>query len=52
MNSIFTGAVNCKDWHFVLPEDDMTVPKHVRDTPLIFVSIKIVHLVGVIIGVL
>jgi hypothetical protein len=48
----FFEAIVCKDWHFVLPEDDTTVPKHVRDIPLTFVLIKIVHLVGVIIGVL
>jgi len=40
-------AIVCKEWPFVLPEADTTVQEHVRDIPLIFVLIKIVHLVGV-----
>jgi hypothetical protein len=35
-----------KDWNFVVPEDDTLVSKHVVDTPLTFVLIKAVYLVG------
>jgi hypothetical protein len=34
--------------HSVLPEDSTLVPKRVADAPLIFVLIKVEHLVGVI----
>jgi len=45
-------AVGLQIWHFVLPKNGTLVTKHFGDDPLICILIKIVHLLGVINGVL
>jgi hypothetical protein len=50
-NNNFTLALVFKNWHCVLPEDGMHVPKHVGAPHLMFVLIKDAHLVGIINGV-
>jgi hypothetical protein len=51
INNSCTEATDYKNVQFVLPEHGTNVTKHVGD-PLIFSLFKVVHLVGVINGLL